>query len=203
MRELTMVDLSVYTNHRLGICIITHPFLTIFSQLSFFRSFFFREVSVNDNIAVKLIIFWSRKCFVKKSTPGICSTFCWTRIEAKRSVFSVHPFFLHSNGWVETFYLFIFIWEVRIRNWSRNPFQMFYRDISEVLLDEELLGSRVGSEKWVLPLWCCIAHCIFFLNSPWDIFGLKIRRTICLRCLGHPLFFWQGHPLLLGRAEIT
>ena len=33
MSELTMVDLSVYTNHRLGICIITHPFLTMFYPL--------------------------------------------------------------------------------------------------------------------------------------------------------------------------
>ena len=60
MRELTMVDLLVYTNHRLGICIITHPFLTMFYpllQFSFFRSFLFREVSVNDDIAVKLIVF--------------------------------------------------------------------------------------------------------------------------------------------------
>ena len=31
-------------------------------QFSFFRSFFFREVSVNDDIVVKLIVFCSRKC---------------------------------------------------------------------------------------------------------------------------------------------
>ena len=28
-----MVDLLVYTNHRMGVCIITHPFLTMFYPL--------------------------------------------------------------------------------------------------------------------------------------------------------------------------
>ncbi len=83
-----------------GICIITHPFLTMFYpllqlQFSFFRSFFFLEVSVNDDIAVKLIVvFVLGSAFVKKSTPGMCSTFiCWTRIEAKRNAFSIRPSF--------------------------------------------------------------------------------------------------------------
>ncbi len=168
-------------------------------QFSFFRSYFFREVSVNDDIAVKLIVFCSRKCLREEIDSR--DTFniylldpYWS--QKKRILYT--PFFWHSIGWVEIFYLFIFIW-------SRNPFQKFYRDVSEVLLDEELLGLGVGvgPEKWVLPLWCCITHCIFFWNSPWDItlIGLKIRRTICLRYLAHPLFSWQGHPLLLGRVE--
>ena len=39
------------------------------------------------------------------------------------------PFFWHSIGWVEIFYLFIFIWELRIRYWSRNVSQKLHRDV--------------------------------------------------------------------------
>ena len=84
----------------------------------FFRSFFFfREVSVNRGEYWSYIVLGS--AFVKKSTPGICSTFCWTRIEAKRNAFSIHPSFgILLAGW--RFFIFI---------WSRNLSQEFHRDV--------------------------------------------------------------------------
>ena len=95
-------------------------------QFSFFRSFFFREVRVNHDIAVKLIVFCSRKCLREEIDSRDSTFICWTRIEAKRNAFSIHPSFgILLAGWR----FFIFIWEVRIRYWSRNLSQKFYRDV--------------------------------------------------------------------------
>ena len=66
---------------------------------------------------------------MKKSTPGICSTFLLDPYWSQKKRILYTPFFWHSIGWVEIFYLFIFIWEVRIRHWSRNLSQKFYRDV--------------------------------------------------------------------------
>ena len=95
-------------------------------QFSFFRSFFFREVSVNDDIVVKLIVFCSRKCLREEIDSRDSTFICWTRIEAKRNAFSIRPSFgILLAGWR----FFIFIWEVRIRYWSRNLSQEFHRDV--------------------------------------------------------------------------
>ena len=80
---------------------------------------------------------------MKKSTPGICSTFCWTRIEAKRNAFSilVRP----------SFGILLAGWRFFICSFSFDRVIHFRSSIatSEVLLDEELLGlgMGVGSEK--------------------------------------------------------
>ena len=95
-------------------------------QFSFFRSFFFREVSVNDDIAVKLIVFCSRKCLREEiDSRDTFNIFLLNPYWSQKKRILYTPFFWHSIGWVEIFYLFIFIWEVRIRHWSRNPSQKF------------------------------------------------------------------------------
>ncbi len=49
MRELTMADLSVYTNHRLGICIITDVQSAGIPGFSFFENFVFEWQGVGVN----------------------------------------------------------------------------------------------------------------------------------------------------------
>ena len=95
-------------------------------QFSFFRSFFFREVRVNDDIGETDRILFSEVPSWRNRLPGYVQHFCWTRIEAKRNAFSIHPSFgILLAGWR----FFIFIWEVRIRYWSRNLSQEFHRDV--------------------------------------------------------------------------
>ena len=79
-------------------------------QFSFFRSFFFREVSVNDDIVVKLIVFCSRKCLREEiDSRDMFNIICWTRIEAKRNAFSIHPSFgILLAGWRFFIYSFSF-----------------------------------------------------------------------------------------------
>ena len=144
-----MVDLLVYTNHRMGDMYCNTPFphnvLSIVTVLIFFWGrFFFREVSVNDDIAVKLIVFCTRKCLREEvDSRDTFNVYLLDPYWSQKKRILYTPFFWHSIGWVQIFYLFIFIWEVRIRHWSRNLSQKFYRDV---------LMKRN-------PNWCIVAFC--------------------------------------------
>ena len=83
-----------------------------------------------DALTLKeLVILQFRKCLCEdinsRDMFNILLDPYWS--QKKRILYT--PFFWHSIGWVEIFYLFIFIWEVRIRHWSRNLSQKFYRDV--------------------------------------------------------------------------
>ena len=133
MRELTMVDLSVYTNHRMGDMYYNTPF-TLSSQCFIhcysFHSlgrFFFREVSVNDDIVVKLIVFCSPKCLREEiDSRDMFNIFVGPVLKPKET----HSLYTHLLAfyWLGGNF-FIFIWEVRIRYWSRNLSQEFHRDV--------------------------------------------------------------------------
>ena len=99
-------------------------------QFSFFSSFCFREVSVNDDIVVKLIVFFfSEVPSWRNRLPGyVQHLFVGPVLKPKETHF---PYaLLLAYYWLGgDFYLFIFIGEVRIRHWSRNLSQKFYRDV--------------------------------------------------------------------------
>ena len=91
-----MVGYIVYTNTRSRAdmwCVLQH---TLSSQCFFhcysfhsFSLFPFRKFSIDDNIAVKLIIFCFRKCLREEIgdvvCPGICSTTNWCCCTRSRS----------------------------------------------------------------------------------------------------------------------
>ena len=120
MRELTMVDLLVYTNHRMGDMYCNTPFphnvLSIVTVLIFFWGrFFFREVSVNDDIAVKLIVLYSRKCLREEiDSRDMFNIYLLDPYWSQKKRILYTPFFWHSIGWVE-----IFIYSFSLR--STNP----------------------------------------------------------------------------------
>ena len=91
---------------------------------------------------------------------------CWTRGQSQKKRILYTPFFWHSIGWVEIFYLFIFIWEVRIRHWSRNLSQKFYRDGSEIQID---VSSHFDEAK-TKSIYC-----------DWAKFKLMYRRISRIR----------------------
>ena len=63
------------------------------------------------------------------------------------------PFFWHSIGWVEIFYLFIFIWEVRIRHWSRNPSQKFSWRFDEAKSKSMYRRIDEAKSKSIVAFW--------------------------------------------------
>ena len=89
---------------------------------------------------------------------------CWTRGQSQKKRILYTPFFWHSIGWVEIFYLFIFIWEVWIQHWSRNLSQKFYRDGSEIQIDVSSHFDEAKSKSMYRrilmernPNWCIVA----------------------------------------------
>jgi hypothetical protein len=178
-----MVDLLVYTNHRMGDMYYNTPFphnvLSIVKGFYSLGRFFFREVSVNRGEYWSYIVLGS--AFVKKSTPGIRSAFiCWTRIEAKRNAFSIHPSFgILLAGW--RFFIYSFSFEkyesdidrvIYLRSsivtfwWSEietdvsshfdeAKFQLIYRRISRIRAKTSMPSLAIWKRRWVyrIPRW--------------------------------------------------
>ena len=96
------------------------------------------------------------------------------------------PFFWHSIGWVEIFYLFIFIWELRIRYWSRNVSQKLHRD---VLLKRKpnrcIVAFDEAKSKSIVAFWWSEIpidrRIVIERNSNWCIVESREleRRRVC------------------------
>ena len=136
----------------------------------------------------------SGSVFVKISTPGICSTFLLDPYWSQKKRILYTPFFRHSIGWVEIFYLFIFIWEVRIRHWSRNLSQKFYRDGSEIQIDvsshfdeakSKLMYRRIlmkrNPNRCIVAFWWSENQIDVSSHCDWAKFKLMYRRISRIR----------------------
>ena len=110
-----MVDLLVYTNHRMGDMYCNTPFphnvLSIVTVLIFFWGrFFFREVRVNDDIAVKLIVLCSRKCLREEiDSRGMFNIYLLDPYWSQKKRIPIRPSFgILLAGWKFFIYSFSF-----------------------------------------------------------------------------------------------
>ena len=135
---------------------------------------------------MKLIVFCSRKCLREEIDSrdmfNILLDPYWS--QKKRILYT--PFFWHSIGWVEIFYLFIFIWELRIRYWSRNVSQKLHRD---VLLKRKpnrcIVAFDEAKSKSIVAFWWSEIpidrRIVIERNSNWCIVESREleRRRVC------------------------
>ena len=177
-----MVDLLVYTNHRMGDMYYNTPFPhNVLSIVTVFILYvFFREVSVNDDSVESDRILFSEVPSWRNRLPGYVQRFCWTCIEAKRNAFSIHPSFgILLAGWRFFIYSFSFerfesdidrviylrssivtFWWSEIQtdvssHFDEAKFQLIYRRISRIRAKTSMPSLAIWKRRWVyrIPRW--------------------------------------------------